>query len=43
MTVLPTTPLKDVAQLLVDRQISGVPVVDDEGHVLGVCPRLISW
>ena len=36
MTVLPTTPLKDVAQLLVDRRISGVPVVDDEGHVVGV-------
>jgi CBS domain-containing protein len=36
MTVGPTTPLKDVAQLLVDRRISGVPVVDDRGHVLGV-------
>jgi CBS-domain-containing membrane protein len=36
LTVSPQTPLKDVAQLLVDRRISGVPVVDDEGHVLGV-------
>ena len=36
ITVSPTTPLKDVAQLLVDRRISGLPVVDDEGRVLGV-------
>jgi CBS domain-containing protein len=36
LTVSPTTPLKDVAQLLVDRRISGVPVVDDDGRVLGV-------
>ncbi|HEX5147769.1 MAG TPA: CBS domain-containing protein, partial [Candidatus Limnocylindrales bacterium] len=36
LSVRPTTPLKDVAQLLLDRRISGVPVVDDEGAVLGV-------
>jgi CBS-domain-containing membrane protein len=36
LTVSPATPLKDVAQLLVDRRISGVPVVDDDGRVLGV-------
>jgi CBS domain-containing protein len=36
LTVTPSTPLKDVAQLLVDRRISGVPVVDGENHVLGV-------
>ena len=30
------TPLQDVAQLLVDRRISGVPVVDEGGVVLGV-------
>ena len=35
ITVEPGTPLKDVAQLLVDRRISGVPVVRD-GVVLGV-------
>ncbi len=30
------TPLKDVARLLVERRISGVPVVADDGSVLGV-------
>ncbi|HZC29899.1 MAG TPA: CBS domain-containing protein, partial [Gaiellaceae bacterium] len=34
--VLPGTPLKEVAQLLVDRKVSGVPVVDGDGCVLGV-------
>ena len=36
ITVEPATPLKDVAQLLVDRRISGLPVVDAEGSVLGI-------
>ncbi len=36
ISATPSTPLKDVAQLMVDRRISGLPVVDDEGHVLGV-------
>jgi CBS domain-containing protein len=31
-----STPLQDVAELLVDRRISGVPVVDEDGIVLGV-------
>lgn len=31
-----TMPLRDVAGLLVDNRISGVPVVDDEGSVVGV-------
>ncbi len=35
-TVTPSTPLKDVAQILVERDISGVPVVDADGSVLGV-------
>jgi CBS domain-containing protein len=35
ITVEPSTPLKDVAQLLVDRRISGVPVVEG-GAVVGV-------
>ncbi len=35
-TVAPHTPLKDVARILVERRISGVPVVDAEGTVLGV-------
>ncbi len=30
------TPLKDVAQILLDRRISGLPVVDDGGVVLGI-------
>jgi CBS domain-containing protein len=36
LTVLPDTPLKDVAQLLVSRGISGVPVVALDGSVMGV-------
>ena len=36
VTVDPTTPLKDVAGSLVDNRISGVPVVDSLGTVLGV-------
>lgn len=36
MSVRPETPLKDVAQLLLDQQISGVPVVDADGVVVGV-------
>jgi CBS domain-containing protein len=36
ITVQPDDSLKDVAQLLVDRQISGVPVVDADGSVVGV-------
>lgn len=30
------TPLKEVARLLVERRISGLPVIDDEGQVVGV-------
>ena len=36
VTVAPGTLLKDVARTLVERRISGVPVVDDDGTVLGV-------
>jgi CBS domain-containing protein len=36
ITVHPGTPLKEVARLLLDRGISGVPVVDADGVVLGV-------
>ena len=35
-TVLPETPLKEVAAVLADHRISGVPVVDRDGVVLGV-------
>jgi CBS domain-containing protein len=36
LTVQPETTLKDVAELLAARGISGAPVVDADGHVLGV-------
>lgn len=36
ISVTVTTPLKDVARLLVDHRISGVPVVDPDGTVVGV-------
>jgi CBS domain-containing protein len=36
VTVSPETTLKEVARLLVDRRISGVPVVSGDGTVLGV-------
>lgn len=36
VTVRPDTSLKDVAAVLTERRISGVPVVDDSGKVVGV-------
>jgi CBS domain-containing protein len=36
VTVPASTPIKDVARLLLERGISGLPVVDDEGRVVGV-------
>lgn len=36
VTARATTPIKDVARLLVDHRISGLPVVDDRGGILGV-------
>ena len=36
LTVRSTTPLKDAAALLAEHRISGLPVVDDQRHVLGV-------
>jgi CBS domain-containing protein len=36
LTVTPETRLRDLAQLFVDRQISGAPVVDGEGTCIGV-------
>jgi CBS domain-containing protein len=35
-TVKPTTSVKDVACLLMEQRISGVPVVDDEGKLVGI-------
>jgi CBS domain-containing protein len=36
LTVRPETPLKEVARQLVEHRISGLPVTDAEGRVLGV-------
>jgi CBS domain-containing protein len=36
LTVTPTTPLSEAIHLLVDRQISGLPVVDAAGKLVGV-------
>ena len=36
VSVRPATPLKEVARLLLDREISAVPVVDQEHHLLGL-------
>lgn len=36
VSVRPGATLKQAAQLLVENRISGLPVVDDENHVLGV-------
>jgi CBS domain-containing protein len=36
LTVTPETSLKEAAEILAERRISGLPVVDSEGSVLGV-------
>ena len=36
ITVTPETPLRELATILSEKHINGVPVVDDEGNVLGV-------
>lgn len=36
VTVPASMPLKEVAKLLLERRISGVPVIDDDGKVLGI-------
>ena len=36
LTIGPEAPIKDVAKILVENGISGLPVCDIEGHVLGV-------
>ncbi|WP_309741829.1 MULTISPECIES: CBS domain-containing protein [unclassified Chamaesiphon] len=36
LTVTPSTQLSDAVKLLVDRHISGLPVIDDEGKLVGV-------
>lgn len=36
VTVKPETPLKEAIQVLADKKISGLPVVDDSGKLLGI-------
>ena len=36
LTVTPSTPLSEAIKLLVDRHIGGLPVIDDEGKLVGV-------
>ena len=36
ITVTPETPLRELASILSEKHINGVPVVDDKGNVLGV-------
>ncbi len=36
VSVLPETPVREIALILAERSISAVPVVDGQGHVLGV-------
>ncbi|MGO9566309.1 MAG: CBS domain-containing protein [Desulfomonilaceae bacterium] len=36
ITVTPDTPLRELASILSEKHINGVPVVDDKGKVLGV-------
>ena len=44
VSVSPEMPLKEVAALLVRNQISGAPVCDTEGHVIGVVSEAdILW
>ncbi|MFN8471563.1 MAG: CBS domain-containing protein [Anaerolineae bacterium] len=35
VTVTPDTPIKDAARIMLDRKISGLPVVQD-GHIVGI-------
>jgi CBS domain-containing protein len=45
VTVSPYTSLRYVAKLLAERRISGVPVVDDDRHVVGIVSEndLLQW
>ncbi len=36
VTVRPETPVEEIARLLLDKRISGVPVVDEAGRVVGI-------
>ncbi|MFH1454676.1 MAG: CBS domain-containing protein [Armatimonadota bacterium] len=36
ITVKPDTPVKEIAKLLYEKNISGLPVVDEENNILGI-------
>jgi CBS domain-containing protein len=36
ITVMDTTPLKDVARMFVEKKITGAPVINGEGELVGV-------
>ena len=36
VTVTPETPVEELAKILAERNISGVPVVDEAGNVVGI-------
>lgn len=39
ITVKPSKPLRDAAQLMHDRSVHRLPVVDDSGHIVGILTR----
>lgn len=44
VTVSPKTSLQEAIQILADRDISGLPVVDDEGQLVGVISETdLTW
>jgi CBS domain-containing protein len=36
VTIHPEASIKEAIELLIEREISGLPVVDDDGHLIGV-------
>jgi CBS domain-containing protein len=36
VTVSPSTPVRDIAALMVEKRVSGLPVVDNDGKLLGI-------
>jgi CBS domain-containing protein len=42
LAVGPEAPLKDVAAILAEHRISGLPVISEQGRVLGVVPKPTS-
>ena len=36
VTVRPNTPVREIAKLMIDCRVSGLPVVDDSGRLMGM-------